>query len=225
MKYPVVILLVRSYNRPEYLKNTLMSLLDSDIHMCSKRIIFDDCSNDPEVFKILHDPKIINVPDKEFEIVYTNKNVGCRRSFVEALQQLPDCDYICSVDDDVNVSVSFIDTLLTTYQEAFVMFKTHNMLVTGFNPTNAHLNSIQKYPNFYIKKSCGGVHYFFHNSFKSFVIDKWKCNADWGVCNAMMSLKYPLVCLNKGVVQHVGQSGLFSKATRYDNDANFGCIS
>lgn len=223
MSSPLIVLLVRSYNRPNYLKETLKSLIQSDIHTCSKRIIFDDCSDDPQVYEILHDPLLVNVPGKEFEIMYPTKNLGCKRSYLEAITRLPNCDYICTVDNDVHVADSFINLLLTTYEDAFDVYKTRNMLVTGFNPTNAHQTCIKQHTTFYTKHVCGGINYFFHYDFKKYILEQWANNNDWGVSNNMFSKKYPLVCLNTGVIQHIGQIGLHSGSGKkgYDYDANF----
>ena len=43
-----IVFLIRSFNRPEYLKDTLTSVLKSDIDLCFKRYIYDDGSSDPE---------------------------------------------------------------------------------------------------------------------------------------------------------------------------------
>ena len=39
-----IILLVRSFNRPQILKMIIKSLLNSNIDKCMKRYIYDDCS-------------------------------------------------------------------------------------------------------------------------------------------------------------------------------------
>ena len=48
-----IILLVRSYNRPVYLEQTLQSLAKSDIDLCTKRYIFDDYSTNKKLLKYL----------------------------------------------------------------------------------------------------------------------------------------------------------------------------
>lgn len=213
-----VCLLVRSYNRPEYLKSTLLSLLNSDIDLCSARIIYDDGSTNKDTLDILHDPQYVD----KFQVVFGNKNLGCKQSYVKALDHVSDeYDYVCVVDNDVNVKPAFITTLCNVYTDAYNVYKHKNILLTGFNPSNAHNNCIEKFPTFYRKKSCGGIHYFFDNSFKRYIQKQWSINSDHTVGSAMIRDHYPLLCLNKGVVQHIGEYGLHSSGNRCDTDSSF----
>lgn len=217
-----IALLVRSYNRPHYLRETLSSLLKSDIDICVHRYIFDDCSSDPEVHAILSDLSLVSVPGKAFTIIKGSINVGCRASYLKALQSITkDCDYICTLDNDVLVKENLITALLQVYEDAFSIFNTHNMLVTGFNPTNAHKTCTSTFETFYRKTTCGAVNYFFHASFQKFVYRHWKKHLDWGVCSSMKKSAYPLICSNTSVVQHIGKTGLWSSDVDWDHDEQF----
>lgn len=217
-----VSLLVRSYNRPEYLKKTLESILSSDIDICIERIIYDDGSNDPGVKDILQDEKYIKREKKEFKVICSQTNDGCKFSYLKALSHVSnDADFICTIDNDVIVKPDFIARLKDAYIEGFKIYKTFNILLTGFNPNNVHLNRIETHENIYRKKSCGAVNFFFCVKFKQYVIDKWRVNLDWGVVHSMFRDNYPLICLNKGVVNHIGVHGLWSNALRYDKDDDF----
>lgn len=218
-----VAFLIRSFNRPNYLRETLTSVLQSDIHICTGRFIYDDGSSDPAVHELLDDPQYTQVPGKEFVVVKGEKQLGCKNAYIAALRAISaDYDYICTVDNDVHVKKTVIQTFLDTYDTAFSTFRTRNMLLTGFTPSNAHKNIIKKYPTFHVKRSCGGVSYFFHTHFKSYILDKWQSALDWGVCNDMARNGYPLVCVNNGIVQHIGKHGLYSHGENaYDNDQAF----
>ena len=48
-----IILLIRSYDRGNYLINTISSIIKSDINLCDKRYIYDDNSKDKIVKEIL----------------------------------------------------------------------------------------------------------------------------------------------------------------------------
>lgn len=218
-----VVLLVRSFNRPNYLKDTLCSLLESDIDICTHRYIYDDGSTDPKVHEILNDREYTNVIGKEFIVLNGKRNDGCKFSYIKALESITnECDFVCTVDNDVNVTKDWIKTFLSVFTEAYSIFQTRNMLLTGFKPTNAHQQVIQKYPTFHTKSTCGGVSYFFHNEFKSYIKEKWmKGHLDWGVCNSMTKDGFPLVCVNKSIVQHVGKQGLYSSGLRWDQDVEF----
>jgi len=73
--YLNIVLLVRSYKRSHYLEQTLASLLESDIDICSKRYIYDDGSpEDDKAIQILKDPAFIkrNNNDEQLEqVVHT----------------------------------------------------------------------------------------------------------------------------------------------------------
>lgn len=216
-----VALLVRSYNRPNYLRDTLDALIRADIDNCCERLIYDDCSSDPDAIRVLTDPERIAVPNKEFNVIRGSTNIGCKNSYIVALNALHKCDFICTVDNDVDVKPNFIATMISTYNDAYSLYGTNNMLLTGFDSSNTHRNCVERYPTFYRKRSCGGVSFFFHTSFKPFIISAWKINLDWGVVSLMEKYNYPLVCSIPGVVQHIGAHGLNSSGQRFDHDDTF----
>jgi len=221
-----IVLLVRSYNRPNYLRDTLDSLLRADIDICCERVIYDDCSSDPEVIRVLTDPTRVNVPGKEFSIIQRSLNIGCKQSYIDALNVLKNYDFICTVDNDVHVKPHFISTMISTYNDAYTLYGTNDMLLTGFNPSNSHRNCVETYETFYRKRSCGGVSFFFHKSFEPFVVSAWGGGTfgdmDWGVVLSMEKCNYPLLCTRPGVVQHFGAHGLHSSSGGFDHDDMFG---
>lgn len=221
-----VILLLRSYERPTYLKHTLVSLLKSDINLCIKRYIYDDGSKNNNVLNILNNNNLINKKGKEFKII-KKINKGCKESYISALKYIENdnsniSDYfICTIDNDVIVKPNFILSLCFFYNKAFEVFKTNNMLLTGFNPTNAHLNNIKQYNGFYRKNTAGAINFFFHIKFLNFIIQSWLFELDHGVNKCMIKNDYPLLCLNKGIINHIGQHGLWSNKFFFDFDSNF----
>ena len=222
-----IILLVRSFNRPSYLERTLESLLQSDIDRCMKRYIYDDGSTDGNVIDILNNSKYISVINKEFIVIKGSENKGCQQSYTDALEYIKIDNlnnknyYICSLDNDVIVKKTFINELRKNYLRAYNIFRTHNLLLTGFNPTNAHLNKITDYNTFYTKRTCGGINFFFHIDFIDFIIEFWKLELDHGINKQMLICKYPLCCLNKGVINHIGEEGLWSNINNCDRDKYF----
>ena len=240
-----IILLVRSYNRPEYLEKTLQSLAKSDIDLCEKRYIYDDYSTNKTTRKILNDPRYVNIKNKEFSVIYNTKNAGCKYSYLQALHYIKmhhdDCDFICTIDNDVLVKHNFIAALTHEYKKAFQIFQHTNILFTGFNPTNKHNNIVKHYQSFYTKNMIGGVNFFFHRRFLEFIYKHWKVNLDYGVCNAMNQIqkkrfsipfifqnnknnnnKYAICCTVTSYINHIGVFGLNSTGKKqYDVDENF----
>ena len=226
-----VVLLVRSYNRPEYLRETLDSILKSDIDLCVKRYIYDDGSDNADTIDILNDEKYINVLSKEFEVIFNDKNVGCKQSYINALIYLKekhsnDC-LINTIDNDVNVKFNFISEIVNKYMEAYNFYKHNKILFTGFNSSNTHNKRNIKYKendefkDFYRKTSMGAVNYVFHNTFIDEIVKSWSGRVDWGVNRYMNNNNYPMLCFNKSILNHIGEDGLFSRKGRYDHDINF----
>ena len=146
-------------------------------------------------------------------------------SYVEALDYMkrdnPDMDYIVNtVDNDVEVKPNFIQTSMDEYYKASLHYD-KNVLMTGFNSSNSHKNSIESLDTFYRKSSCGGVHFIFHSDLLDIVSDGWKTNDDWGVNHACNQLGIPICCLHHSIVNHIGRVGLFSSGDLWDHDLNF----
>jgi cellulose synthase/poly-beta-1,6-N-acetylglucosamine synthase-like glycosyltransferase len=222
---PIIVLLVRSFNRPSYLKTTLQSLLNSDINVCIKRYIFDDGSDCSTTKNILKDIQLVNVPHKEFQIIYGKKNVGVRQSFLDALTFIHTnikYDYLISVDNDIVVKPNFIYKLMQAYKDAEIRYKTQHILFTGFNPTNAHTDIIQKTDTYCRKKTIGAVNILFHSVLFNIIYDYWKSGEDWGICYYMVKNNLPICCLNNSVINHIGILGINSnKYKNYDTDTLF----
>lgn len=220
-----IILLIRSYNRPEYLEKTLQSVLDADINLCVKRYIYDDGSTDERTINLLSNDHYVNVKDKEF-IVIRDVNQGCQQSYISALNYIKNDNnisnyLICTLDNDVVVKPNFISTIIQGYFYSFIKYKTFNLLLTAFNPTNAHVSMIKDWGFIYRKQSCGGVNFIFHIDFMNFIIEYWNIQEDWGVVNGMNKADFPICCLKKSVVNHCGNFGMNSHDMQYDRDDNF----
>ena len=214
-----IALIVRSWNRPEYLRQTIDSLLQSDINKCYKRIIYDDGSTDPETLQILKDSKLMNVPGKEFKVIFASHS-GHKQSFLNAIDSVTRCEYICTIDNDMIVSPDFMTVCIEAYKGAQRQFRTNDILLTGFRPTNAHPGIKKEYPTFITKYSCGGEHYYFHMDFKGYMVRQWN-RVTHGLCNNMIANKLPIVCPKQGVVQHIGKKGMYSNNNFYRNDSTF----
>ena len=220
-----IILLIRSYNRPDYLKKTLDSLLDSDIDLCYKRYIYDDGS-DKETINILENNNYINLKNKEF-IVIKDKNTGVKQSYLNALNFIKNTHkditnyYICTLDNDLIVKNNFISVLYKEYNNGFNLFKHNNILLTGYNTKTHAISKNMPGYNFCKKITCGGINYFFKFEFLDFIILGWEYDLDWGVCRKMRKCGYVLLCLKKSVINHIGVEGVNSTKDMYSYDSNF----
>lgn len=220
---PEVVLLVRSYRRPKFLRQALDSLICSDIDICKSRYIYDDCSEDPKTKRLLSDPKYINNASKGFEVIRGLTNVGVKQSYVDALNYIKDekFEIVITVDNDVVVKPNFVKILISEFKKVVAKYKSVDVLLTGFNPTNAHLNSIEDYGTFYRKYSCGGVNFVFHKAFLKFIAECWDKGEDNAVMDKMHQNKLPLCCLKTSVVNHMGSVGLHADGNKWDTDETF----
>ena len=225
-----IVLLIRSYNRPEYLEKTLESVLKSDINLCIKRYIYDDGSDNNDTISILNNEKYVNVNSKEFKVIFNDSNVKCKQSYIDALTYLKekhsnDC-LICTIDNDVNVKSSFIQEITDKYTEAFNFYNHRKILFTGFNSSNTHKNNKNyeensHFKDFYRKTSMGGVNFIFHSSFIDEIVTSWSGRVDWGVVKYMNNNNYPMLCFKKSILNHIGEIGIWSRKGRYDHDKDF----
>ena len=222
-----IILLIRSYDRGNYLINTISSIIKSDINLCDKRYIYDDNSKDKIVKEIL-EGKDLKLPNKEFDVVIGDKNLGCKYSFIEALKHIKNenkdnKDYlVITIDNDVIVQKDWINKTLDMYDKIKNIFNTDNFLLTGFNPTNSHLNMIKDYGNFYQKETCGSINLIFHSNMIDFIMEGWeKGDNDWGVIDKLKEKGFPLFCFKESIINHIGKLGLFSGNLGYDVDKKF----
>jgi len=220
-----IILLIRSYNRPEYFEKTLKSVLDADIDLCIKRYIYDDGSDDETTINLLTNNEYINVNKKEFYVI-RSVNEGCKISYIKALEYIKNDNtdlsnyLICTIDNDIIAKPNFISILINEYINAYNKYLTFDILLTGFNPKNAHVNMIEDNGSFYRKSSCGGVNFVFHINFIDFIISGWNLFLDWGVVDEMNRQDMPICCLKKSVINHFGYFGLNSNGYA-DNDSEF----
>ena len=102
-----IIFLLRSYNRPEYLRKTLEYLDKSDLDdYCSEKYIYDDASDNIETLNILNNYK------NKYNILYNTKNYK-QKSFVKFMEYIETIntekiDFICYLDNDALVTNDFL---------------------------------------------------------------------------------------------------------------------
>tara|TARA_Y100000389_G_scaffold94568_1_gene91206 strand:+ start:1193 stop:1906 length:714 start_codon:yes stop_codon:yes gene_type:complete len=232
-----IVLLIRSYNRPNYLKKTLKSLFKSDLTNINYIYIYDDKSNDKNTIKILKNIKKYNINNKNIKIIKGKKNFGVNKAYIYPLKILKSKykknTLIITIDNDIIMKKNWINILYNAYIKAEKFYNSKKILLTGFNCTNQHINTYKnkfysKKNIYYRKNSIGGCNFVFHISFINFIINEWNYGtklfknkpfaADWAVINKMLKLNYPILCLNKSVVNHIGKKGTFSSPKKYNND-------
>ena len=119
----------------------------SDIDLCHKRYVYDDNSKDKIVKEILED-KSLKLPNKEFDVVIGDKNLGCKYSFIEALKYIKNenkdnKDYlVITIDNDVIVQKDWINKTLDMYGKIKIFSLAVYLWVCIKCRTNAQLQSL-----------------------------------------------------------------------------------
>ena len=216
---PRILFLLRSYNRPEYLERSLQSFDNSDIDLCYKKIIYDDCSDNEKTLKIL------DKYSKKYEIIYNKKNYG-QKSMVRFLELIEnghkDYDLIFYFDNDTLVKPNCFNILLKTYKIIIEKEKlaVNKILLTGFNYEINH--PVEKKYKYYLKKqSIGGINMIFHRSLLYKIKNWWDVGEDWEVGRQLKNEGGELFCTIKSCVQHIGITGHNSNENRYDKANDF----
>ena len=227
-----IILAIRSFNRPNYLLNTINKIKKADINLCNNVIIYDDGSKNIRTLSILKNSNLLKCSDnKIIKVIFNKNNVGCYQSYLNLLDYIKinysNNDYVIIVDNDVDVVPTFISNLFSIYQECEKNLNSKNIILSGFKPTNSHLEQNGKiFKNFHIRYSVGALCYIFNFNFIETLKNGWKGYKgnleDWGIQKLISDKEnYYFCCVNKSVVNHIGKIGLHSNSEKYDTDKNF----
>ena len=222
-----LLIAMRSYNRPEYLLNTINNLKKADIELCQTFIIYDDHSSDNETISILNNKDLLTFGDnRTMEVIFNNRNYGVFVSYINLLDYVityySDHTYILIIDNDIDMKTDFLSLYDSIYQECISEFNTNQIVLSGFKPTNAHLNNEKKYyTNFHTRYSVGAVCYYFSFDFITTIKQGWIENSDFGVSSIIdRTDNNYFCCVNKSLVNHMGVWGTWSHGY-CDNDTNF----
>ena len=223
----MIVVLVRSFNRPTYLKHTLYSLEESEKMRPvrdAQYVIYDDGSTDARTLETL-DAR--GRRGGAFRVVRRARNVGCRQSYLDALAYLRaewgGASHFCIIDNDVDVVPGWLDALRRCYADAEKKWPGERVLLSGFNPSNSHLNTqydIQE--NIHQRRTVGAVCFYFSAACIPDIARGWSINDDWGVNDIFHKEPgYRMCGINRSVVNHVGVHGLHSSPEGCDHDAEF----
>ena len=222
----MIVVLIRSFNRPQYLEDTLSSIEDSQQGSPppdAQYVIYDDGSTDARTRRALD----ACARGGTFRVVRRARNAGCRQSYLDALAYLRaawgGASHFAIMDNDVDVAPGWLGTLRRCYAAAEKKWPGELILLSGFNPTNSHQGTqydIQE--DIHQRATVGAVCYFFSAACIPDVERGWRANEDWGVNDLFHSEPNHRMCgTNQSVVNHVGVQGLHSRPDECDHDAEF----
>ena len=226
-----LVVLIRSFNRPLYLRRTIRSIRESGIRRRLENVsfvVYDDGSEDPWTLLLLRQiSKLMG-----FSVV-TQINKGCALSYLDALRYLSvnwsKCDYYVVMDNDLVVSRHWLESMESAYVEAERCWPDKYILLSGFHPTNAHLhNKFDVRVLFHQRETIGAACFMFARRTLPEVMRGWSLLGpngileDWGVNYIFhTSDAHRLACLNKGVINHIGIVGCNSTPELHDVDRGF----
>tara|TARA_B100001175_G_scaffold306456_1_gene304594 strand:- start:337 stop:1080 length:744 start_codon:yes stop_codon:yes gene_type:complete len=223
---------VRSYNRPEYLKETLDSLANTDLTQISRLWIYDDGSTDKNTRDILKQHPIID--EDITSVILNTENKGCDVSYIDLLDAMKDAhksgEYFCIIDNDVQIAPNAFIYMKKAYDECRKVFSSKSpVLLSGFYPSNAHKDEInfnETYitSNKYFKERycVGAVCYMFDEVSYPTIYRGWETGLDWGICEILRQNKGHMCVTTRSVVNHIGEIGLHSKGKgKFDTDDSF----
>ena len=219
------IIAMTCYERYSYLKKTIDSLLESDLSLCKKIYLVDDCSRDPRIKKLLK-----TLPDI-FEVHLNEKNLGVDfnmlKSYRIAFESNPEYSNIVSVDSDCVYKKEWLNEL-DKASKAYLNWG----LITTFN-TEVH-KTLEASGNYLIKKSAGGFSALMRKSLLEEVLqDKEK------IANGAFELKagdtswdliyndkvhkngLKIICTKTSFTNHIGKFGSHANGVSFDQAVEF----
>jgi len=194
-------LVITVYNRPQYLKQCLDSLLSANIN--AEIVIVDDCSTDEEVQPLIKSFKA----KTKCHVLKTPNNSGVSKALLMGFDYLVElgCTRLMNLDADAIVAKNF-------FQEVESLHQRLGGIVTGFNTLSTARNRrvrhpiLRSYGTYCQKKSIGGINMVFSTELYLTVIKQilhrpghW----DWNVVR-YAGKRVPFYCTTPSVVQHIG---------------------
>lgn len=227
---------IPTFERQEYVTDTMLSISESFITKETIFIVIDDCSeNDIVIPEVFYKRKFNYIRIKK------NKNLGVANSLAIGFDilNLLGCEYFINLDSDVEVSKNWLISLHKTFDS----FNNKKCIVTGFNGINHKI--IKKTNYFNIKESIGGINLFFHrdiyniirNSLTEYesplnfddILNNEECYGknpkihpiyngwDWSLNTICNNSQISFVSSPKSVIQHIGKFGLTSSTKSNPN--------
>lgn len=187
----IAILLI-TFDRPNYLKETLWGLRNADLSKVSKVLIVDNNSSDAETKQLL--------TDCAYDVAVQPSSNGISTNLLAGYEMLfKDHDIVINLDSDALVRPDFIDRLLELYQP--------NTLLTGFHSTTENRHKVKEWHyNYCIKESVGGINFCIDKqAYANFVkpaLLKTIPHGNWD--HQACLLANGVMCAVPSLIQHIG---------------------
>lgn len=201
-----MIFVMTTYNRPDYVRYTLNSLIKSDFGFVNDCLYIYDDASDSETLSILMD----FVDSARYENVYLvlrpqhlGIHFNCTRSLYEAMEG-SGSEYAFNIDSDTMFHPHWrihLGELFNDLKDAKI--GALSLFNTTIHPVTGRFNS-----DIVIKKSVGGFGSLFHRDPMKILVDK-KINKDWDweYLDEAKKLGLQFYCSDKSYLDHMGYIG------------------
>lgn len=195
-------LLITTFNRPEYLRQTLDSLSRCDLTGINILIV-DDCSRDPQTIELI----------RPYTVMRNIRNISIRYSMQIGFDRLVSdgCDVLINLDADVIVRKDFLSKLI----ELYTLFP--DRIISGFNTLTKNRIGKARHPiasshdGYVTKKSIGGVNMCmgvntYHTIVKPALVESQQTRDHWDkiACRISNEKGKAIIVSSPSVIQHIG---------------------
>ena len=131
------------------------------------------------------------------------------------------CEYLVNLDADAIVNTQWLNRLQLIYDKYKKQHTDTQCILTGFNAASHDTVSI--FDEYEIKKTVGGINLFFHRSLYHKIVrpELRDINWDHALSEKLASVNGSIVATVPSVVQHIGESGLWSRPGKFDVSIDF----
>jgi glycosyltransferase involved in cell wall biosynthesis len=220
-----MIFVMTTYNRPEFLKQTLESLMPMGTFPSDKFYIYDDAS-EPAIHKMLYEFEE-KFDDPNLKIIVRPQHLGihfnCTRSLYEAMEE-NNSDFVFNIDSDTIFHPEW-SWRLRQFQRCLEEAKAPIGALSLFN-TRSHPAFNNFNIDILIKVSVGGFGCLFRREPMKALVDKnidkdW----DWAYLEEAKKMGLKFYCSKLSYLEHIGTVGVNSGTGAYiDKALNFAPI-
>lgn len=212
------LIVVPTFNRIDYIKQTFSSLIKTVLNNTLVLIIDDKSDNNTKQF-IKH----FDFIDKHIIRFFKNENKNMHNSFLYGFDfglNIRSIKYLITLDSDTIHKPNWLEKEL----ELFKKINDDKIIVTGFNTSSHPIKKSHK--DFIEKKSIGGINMIFERNFYKNEIKEILVNVkrgwDWEVIFYFWKKNYKLYCTKPSVIQHIGIQDIYNKNKKlYDKATDF----
>ena len=193
-------LVLTTFNRPEYLKQTLDCLKKSYLPAYTRLHIIDDCSNNMFTLKLINEFDLEGIEVKK---TFKKENKGVWDSLRIGFDWCKEieCDIYCNIDSDLLLNKLWLTNLLNLHYEY------NDSIITAFNPTNSVMyGTIKEVNGGYERSRICGANLFFGKDIYKYILKALEFEEIWDIELNNVAKKVRFISTRPSLIQHIGNS-------------------